>query len=35
MPLLKVVRFLADLPPVLTDKHKTLMIRVNLVSNAK
>ena len=32
MPLLKVVRFLADLPPVLTGKHKTLMI---LVSNAK
>ncbi|MFE8602857.1 ATP-binding protein [Archangium violaceum] len=31
----KVVRQLADLPPVLTDKHKTLMILVNLVSNAK
>jgi signal transduction histidine kinase len=31
----KVVRELADLPPVLTDKHKTLMILVNLVSNAK
>jgi signal transduction histidine kinase len=31
----KVVRQLADLPPLLTDKHKTLMILVNLVSNAK
>jgi signal transduction histidine kinase len=31
----KVVRQLAELPPVLTDKHKTLMILVNLVSNAK
>ncbi|MCY1076952.1 ATP-binding protein [Archangium lansingense] len=31
----KVVRHLADLPPLLTDKHKTLMILVNLVSNAK
>jgi C4-dicarboxylate-specific signal transduction histidine kinase len=31
----KVVRHLASLPHVLTDKHKTLMILVNLVSNAK
>ncbi|QRK13421.1 HAMP domain-containing protein [Archangium violaceum] len=31
----KVVRHLAALPPLLTDKHKTLMILVNLVSNAK
>ncbi|QRK13930.1 HAMP domain-containing protein [Archangium violaceum] len=31
----KIVRQLATLPPVLTDKHKTLMILVNLVSNAK
>jgi two-component system, NtrC family, sensor kinase len=31
----KVVRHLAPLPPVMTDKHKTLMILVNLVSNAK
>ncbi|EPX63553.1 sensor histidine kinase [Cystobacter fuscus DSM 2262] len=31
----KVVRDLASLPPVMTDKHKTLMILVNLVSNAK
>ncbi|PTL80066.1 ATP-binding protein [Vitiosangium sp. GDMCC 1.1324] len=31
----KVERQLADLPPLLTDKHKTLMILVNLVSNAK
>ncbi|WP_395841344.1 ATP-binding protein [Archangium violaceum] len=31
----KVVRHLATLPPVMTDKHKTLMILVNLVSNAK
>ncbi|WP_395808547.1 ATP-binding protein [Archangium minus] len=31
----KVVRELAALPPVLTDKHKALMILVNLVSNAK
>ncbi|AKJ06247.1 histidine kinase/DNA gyrase B/HSP90-like ATPase [Archangium gephyra] len=31
----KVQRQLAPLPPVLTDKHKTLMILVNLVSNAK
>ncbi|WP_257450558.1 ATP-binding protein [Archangium lipolyticum] len=31
----KVVRHLASLPPMLTDKHKTLMILVNLVSNAK
>ncbi|HYO59344.1 sensor histidine kinase [Archangium sp.] len=30
-----VVRHLASLPPVLTDKHKLLMILVNLVSNAK
>jgi C4-dicarboxylate-specific signal transduction histidine kinase len=31
----KVRRQLASLPPVMTDKHKTLMILVNLVSNAK
>ncbi|PTL79179.1 histidine kinase [Vitiosangium sp. GDMCC 1.1324] len=31
----KVVRNLAHLPPLLTDKHKLLMILVNLVSNAK
>jgi len=31
----KVQRQLAELPPVLADKHKTLMILVNLVSNAK
>jgi len=31
----KVERHLAPLPPVLTDKHKVLMILVNLVSNAK
>jgi two-component system, NtrC family, sensor kinase len=31
----KVVRHLAELPPVLTDKHKALMILINLVSNAK
>jgi len=31
----KVQRQLAPLPPVLTDKHKALMILVNLVSNAK
>jgi len=31
----KVVRQLADLPPLPTDKHKVLMILVNLVSNAK
>ncbi|WPB82688.1 ATP-binding protein [Archangium violaceum] len=31
----KVQRHLAELPPVLTDKHKLLMILVNLVSNAK
>ncbi|WPB81061.1 ATP-binding protein [Archangium violaceum] len=31
----KVVRQLEALPPVLTDKHKALMILVNLVSNAK
>ncbi|MFY0523906.1 ATP-binding protein [Archangium gephyra] len=31
----KVVRHLADLPPLLTDKHKVLMILVNLVSNGK
>ncbi|WP_375765990.1 ATP-binding protein [Archangium gephyra] len=31
----KVVRQFAELPPVLTDKHKALMILVNLVSNAK
>ncbi|HYO54447.1 ATP-binding protein [Archangium sp.] len=31
----KVQRHLASLPPALTDKHKVLMILVNLVSNAK
>jgi signal transduction histidine kinase len=31
----KVEQHLAPLPPVLTDKHKVLMILVNLVSNAK
>ena len=31
----KVERHLARLPPLLTDKHKALMILVNLVSNAK
>jgi two-component system, NtrC family, sensor kinase len=31
----EVERRLADLPPVLTDKNKVLMILVNLVSNAK
>ncbi|WP_395851892.1 sensor histidine kinase [Cystobacter fuscus] len=31
----KVQRDIAPLPPVMTDKHKTLMILVNLVSNAK
>ncbi|PTL80083.1 histidine kinase [Vitiosangium sp. GDMCC 1.1324] len=31
----KVERNLAPLPPVLTDKHKVLMILVNLVSNAR
>ncbi|MFL5353306.1 ATP-binding protein [Archangium sp.] len=31
----KVVRDLAPLPPVLTDKHKALMILVNLISNAQ
>ncbi|HEX8438392.1 ATP-binding protein [Archangium sp.] len=31
----KVQRQLTPLPPVLTDKHKMLMILVNLVSNAK
>ncbi|KFA88702.1 histidine kinase [Archangium violaceum Cb vi76] len=31
----KVQRHLAELPPVLADKHKALMILVNLVSNAK
>ncbi|WPB80540.1 ATP-binding protein [Archangium violaceum] len=31
----KVQRQLASLPPVMTDKHKMLMILVNLVSNAK
>jgi C4-dicarboxylate-specific signal transduction histidine kinase len=31
----KVQRHVAPLPPVLTDKNKTLMILVNLVSNAK
>ncbi|WNG29148.1 HAMP domain-containing protein [Cystobacter fuscus] len=31
----KVRRLITPLPPVMTDKHKTLMILVNLVSNAK
>ncbi|WP_309894748.1 ATP-binding protein [Archangium sp.] len=31
----KVQKHLAPLPPVLTDKHKMLMVLVNLVSNAK
>ncbi|WNG42238.1 HAMP domain-containing protein [Archangium violaceum] len=31
----KVIRDLAALPPMLTDKHKVLMILVNLISNAK
>jgi signal transduction histidine kinase len=31
----QVERHLAPLPPVLTDKHKVLMILVNLISNAK
>ncbi len=31
----KVERHLASLPSLLTDKHKTLMILVNLISNAK
>ncbi|MFL5346827.1 MAG: ATP-binding protein [Hyalangium sp.] len=31
----KVERRLSELPPVLTDKHKVLMILVNLISNAK
>ncbi|WP_395805420.1 ATP-binding protein [Archangium minus] len=31
----KVLRDLAALPPMLTDKHKVLMILVNLISNAK
>ncbi|HEX8435613.1 ATP-binding protein [Archangium sp.] len=31
----KVERHLEPLPPVLTDKHKLLMILVNLISNAK
>jgi C4-dicarboxylate-specific signal transduction histidine kinase len=31
----KIQRNLTPLPPVLTDKHKLLMILVNLVSNAK
>jgi C4-dicarboxylate-specific signal transduction histidine kinase len=31
----KIQRQLALMPPVLTDKHKALMILVNLVSNAK
>jgi two-component system, NtrC family, sensor kinase len=30
-----VTRELAPLPPVLTDKHKVLMILINLISNAK
>jgi signal transduction histidine kinase len=31
----KLERHLAELPPVRTDKHKVLMILVNLISNAK
>ncbi len=31
----QVARELADVPPVLTEKHKLLMILVNLISNAK
>jgi C4-dicarboxylate-specific signal transduction histidine kinase len=31
----QVERALADVPPVLTEKHKVLMIMVNLISNAK
>ena len=31
----KVERQLADLPPVVTDKHKVLMILINLISNAR
>jgi C4-dicarboxylate-specific signal transduction histidine kinase len=31
----KVEKSLAELPPVLTDKHKVLMVLVNLISNAK
>jgi two-component system NtrC family sensor kinase len=31
----QVERELADVPPVLTEKHKVLMIMVNLISNAK
>jgi len=31
----KVQRDIASIPPVMTDKHKTLMILVNLISNAK
>ncbi|ATB31017.1 ATP-binding protein [Melittangium boletus] len=31
----KVEKHLAELPPVLTDKHKLLMILVNLISNAR
>jgi signal transduction histidine kinase len=31
----KLVRELADLPPILTDKHKVLQILVNLIRNAK
>jgi C4-dicarboxylate-specific signal transduction histidine kinase len=31
----QVQRDLADMPPVLTEKHKLLMILVNLISNAK
>ncbi|HYH99116.1 ATP-binding protein [Hyalangium sp.] len=31
----RVEKHLAELPPVLTDKHKVLMILVNLISNAK
>jgi C4-dicarboxylate-specific signal transduction histidine kinase len=31
----KVERQLAEVPPLLTDKHKVLMILVNLISNAK
>ncbi len=31
----KLERHLPELPPVLTDKHKVLMVLVNLISNAK
>ncbi len=31
----KVVREMADVPPILTDKHKVLQILINLIRNAK